>query len=1097
MARGGFGHVGRFSDQGNRFFCFRWGSAGADGALFRGTGIWAMSTERNIDEEAVFTAARAIAEADQRAAYLQQACAGDAALLQRLEALLQVQARERSVLEEAAASLQLTLDVPSIVEGPGTMIGRYKLLEKIGEGGMAVVYMAEQQHPVRRRVALKIIKLGMDTKQVVGRFEAERQALALMDHPNIAHVFDGGATETGRPYFVMELVRGVAISEYCDKNRLSTRERLELFVQVCNAVQHAHQKGIIHRDLKPSNVMVTLHDGRPVPKVIDFGIAKAINQRLTEHTLFTRYSQMIGTPEYMSPEQAEMSGLDIDTRTDIYSLGVLLYELLTGTTPFPGETLRSAGYAEMQRIIRETDPLKPSTRIRTLGQTLPDVAQFRRTTPEALRKLVKGDLDWIVMKTLEKDRTLRYETAHALAEDIERHLRHEPIQAGSPSTVYRMQKFLRRHRARLATLSAATVVVAGLLLAGITYARLHAQRTRDSHQKTLAMVEDRLSRGEYESALREVKPILTSRFVGPKARLLQARVLLELQGPDVGVKQLQGLVKERAEIAANAHFLLAWIYLEAAPNDPRMKTKAQYHLQRGEKLMPRTAEAFLLRAMTAQTVRETLGWLDNALEIDPTHYGARRARALAYCALGEYRRMETEASTMIGGQPGNPAGHLLRAIARRELALASPDAQMLDDALADHDYAVGLTAPHDKRQVELYDQRRQTLVRMGRYGPALADTEACIRLQPEEPTYHFNLFCLLTALGKYPEAQAVSDKICGVGEESRLQFNLSAARYVFDSLSAGRSWYPRDNVPQGTAFDAMHRAAEEYRQLAALGRRIVAEGFHPTWSPDGTQLAYSRGVLGASGLEILDLRTGKTRLLTIPGKDPAWSPDGRFIAYVRDRQVLSLADLTTVREGTHRPFDQEEVWIARVDGTEPPRFLARGGWPNWNRDATRIYYQSPAENKVFCVTVDANHQQQREIFTCVDMFPVVSPDEKYIAVMTNDGVLQVTDLTTKSVVARWPWPRYGEQLFPHWSADARYLSIGCYWGAGLWIYDLEKKEASKVIDGSFAWCSWPNADRRRMALDKVYAQWHHEIWMIDRPVDPPPAVRESQSPSGM
>ena len=318
----------------------------------------------------------------------------------------------------------------------------------------------------------------MDTKNVIARFEAERQALALMDHPNIAKVFDGGSTDTGRPYFVMELVRGVSITDYCDNNRLSTRQRLELFVQVCNAVQHAHQKGIIHRDIKPTNVMVTLHDGKPVPKVIDFGIAKATNQRLTEQTLFTRYAQMIGTPEYMSPEQAEMSGLDIDTRTDIYSLGVLLYELLTGSTPFGGETLRSASYAEMQRIIRETDPLKPSTRIRTLGATLTDVAQSRQSSPDLLPRLVKGDLDYIVMKSLEKDRTHRYETVHALAEDIERHLRNEPILAGSPSTIYRIQKFVRRHRARLATWSAAAVILVGLLFAGVTWMRLSVQRTQ-------------------------------------------------------------------------------------------------------------------------------------------------------------------------------------------------------------------------------------------------------------------------------------------------------------------------------------------------------------------------------------------------------------------------------------------------------------------------------------------------------------------------------------------------------------------------------------------------------------------------------------------
>ena len=289
-------------------------------------------------------------------------------------------------------------------------------------------------------MALKIIKLGMDTRQVIARFEAERQALALMDHPSIAKVLDAGATETGRPYFVMELVQGVSITEYCDKNSLSTKDRLALFLQVCHAVQHAHQKGIIHRDIKPSNVMVTHHDGKPVPKVIDFGIAKATNQRLTEKTLFTRYAHIIGTPAYMSPEQAELSDLDIDTRSDIYSLGVLLYELLTGTTPFSEEELRKAGYIEMQRVIREQEPAKPSTKLSTLGETLTDIAKRRSSTPDLLRKAVRGDLDWIVMKSLEKDRARRYETASGLAEDIRRHLEHEPVLARGPSTAYRLQQ---------------------------------------------------------------------------------------------------------------------------------------------------------------------------------------------------------------------------------------------------------------------------------------------------------------------------------------------------------------------------------------------------------------------------------------------------------------------------------------------------------------------------------------------------------------------------------------------------------------------------------------------------------------------------------
>src|SRR5881409_1444381 len=311
----------------------------------------------------------------------------------------------------------------------GTTIGRYKLLQQIGEGGFGVVFMAEQTEPVQRKVALKVIKAGMDTREVNARFEAERQALALMDHPNIAQVLDGGATASGRPYFVMELVRGLPITAYCDQANLSTRERLELFIKVCRAVQHAHQKGVIHRDLKPSNVLVTLHDGEPVPKVIDFGVAKALGPKLTDKTLFTRFEQMLGTPAYMSPEQAALSGLDIDTRSDIYSLGVLLYELLTGVTPLDRETLGQGALDEIRRMIRETDPPKPSTRLLTLGERLAEVARHRQAEPAALGRLIRGDLDWITMKALEKDRRRRFETVNGLAADIERHLHDEPVVA--------------------------------------------------------------------------------------------------------------------------------------------------------------------------------------------------------------------------------------------------------------------------------------------------------------------------------------------------------------------------------------------------------------------------------------------------------------------------------------------------------------------------------------------------------------------------------------------------------------------------------------------------------------------------------------------
>jgi non-specific serine/threonine protein kinase/serine/threonine-protein kinase len=429
-------------------------------------------------ERSIFMEALDFDEPCDRSAYILRACGGDDRLRARVEALLRRhQSEDERMLDRVAPVLpSVTEDIPRPLEEPGTSIGPYKLLEPIGEGGMGVVYMAEQTMPVRRKVALKIIKPGMDTRQVIARFEAERQALALMDHPNIARVLDAGATESGRPYFVMELVKGLPITDYCDRNRLPIDDRLKVFAQVCQAVQHAHQKGIIHRDIKPSNVLVTMIDGAAVPKVIDFGVAKATGQQLTEKTLFTGFAQLIGTPLYMSPEQVEFSGVDVDTRSDIYSLGVLLYELLTGTTPFDQETLRNAAYDEIRRIIREQEPPRPSTRINTLEATATPISTNRRSDLRSLGKMMRGEVDWIVMKTLEKDRSRRYQTANSLAADLNRHLSHEPVEAGPPSGWYRLGKAARRNRVALAT----AAVMASTLLAGTAVSVRQAIRARQA-----------------------------------------------------------------------------------------------------------------------------------------------------------------------------------------------------------------------------------------------------------------------------------------------------------------------------------------------------------------------------------------------------------------------------------------------------------------------------------------------------------------------------------------------------------------------------------------------------------------------------------------
>ncbi|MCL5278851.1 MAG: protein kinase [Planctomycetes bacterium] len=1030
------------------------------------------------DVKTIFLEALDRRAGEQRKSYLDEACGSNTELRAEVEALLLAHEKAGEFLDPAAFGAGLGPDQSPLTEGPGTVIGRYKLLEKIGEGGMAVVYLAEQTEPIRRRVALKIIKLGMDTRQVIARFEAERQALALMDHPSIARVFDAGATETGRPYFVMELVQGVSITEYCDKNSLSTKDRLALFLQVCHAVQHAHQKGIIHRDIKPSNVMVTHHDGKPVPKVIDFGIAKATNQKLTEKTLFTRYAHLIGTPAYMSPEQAELSDLDIDTRSDIYSLGVLLYELLTGTTPFTEEELRKAGYLEMQRVIREQEPVKPSTRIRTAARKPQSVGAGPRACPALgghggppLRE-VRGDLDWIVMKSLEKDRVRRYETASGLAEDIRRHLAHEPVLARGPHAAYRLRKFLRRRRAQvLAVLATAVVAGAGITLLSLwNRDRLQlAQAEGFRHQGVLFQAREQYARADRRAVLETIQPFLQSKYIGPEARLLYAGILVEDRRPQEAVPLLADLVKERPEIAGAAHSLWARILWERQSPGAENVQEIEEHRRQAEALLPETAtaEAYFLRAMTAVTVQEQLAGLHKALQLDPDHYEAHRLRAFTYQASRKYEKMKDDALIMTVLRRRDPLGYSLRAIALRELGKYA-------DAVAEYDNALALTPKDDPQRLNLAAQRSETLLRVGDYERILAEGPKWRNLWPDRPVFPYHLFCALTARGEYERANALFHEIVRSAPTARIEVALWMANYVFDTLEAGRSWHAAARAPAGAAFLPLVEAEDTYRDLSPKARRIATNGFNGQWSPDGKKLAFSLGVRGYSGVAVYDPATKETELLIVPGKDPKWSPDGKHIAFVRDRRALRLEEMiSTERKDWINWAKDDEVWIINPDGTEPRR-LARGGSPSWGKDSRCLYYHSRLDNTLRLISLEDRDTEPQQVLECTDILPAVSPDNRYVAYVEGSS-LKVKELASGALVIEWPAP-FNTWGGPAWSPAGTELCLSGFGDRmGLWIYSLDRSEPARVLGGRTTSAGW-SGNPTRLVFSLA---GHAEIWAAE------------------
>jgi len=887
-----------------------------------------------------------------------------------------------------------------------------------------------------------------------------------LDHPNIAHVYDAGTTGAGRPYFAMEYVKGVSIIEYCDGQKLTIEERLKLFLEVCEAIQHAHQKAIIHRDIKPSNILVLIEGKKAVPKVIDFGIAKALSQPLTERTLVTEQGQFVGTPEYMSPEQADLTSQDIDTRSDIYSLGVVLYELLTGVLPFDAKLLREGGVDHIRHVIRDQEPKTPSTRLTSLGEQAKEVATRRRTEVRRLAKQLHKELEWIPLKAMRKERTHRYQSASEFADDIKNYLNGSPLIAGPESVMYRLKKFIRRNRMPLTAAACVVVMVLGLMFGVSMYQRAERLR-RVTHiledERYVTEAQKLYAEGRYQDALTRLEASQRHDTWLHDGRLLYARLLTELDRFDEAVQELEKLLGEEPPkiIAGASHYLLAAIYQARDP------AKAQEHLQQGESLLPDTAEAYTVRALTASSVKDTLRWLNEALELDPSHYPSLKARTLAAYGNKDFQQMEQDATTLVALRPHGSLGYGLRALARRETG-------RFDEALKDHNRAIK-NAPETAADLgDLYDQRRQTYYLKGDFEKALTDAKKCLELRPEEIIHRFYIYEALLRLGRYKEAKAQYAEILESHPTAKSIFVDWLAKRTFDIL-AGGGYFP-EGEPGDAAFWPIQIATQTYRQFSPKAKRLVALGFRATWSPDGTKLAYGRSghfVLRLkssaaksppprvpSGIEILELEMATARLLVTSGKDPVWSPDGRYIAYVREPSL--------------NYYTEEEVWLVPAIGGEPRR-VARGGFPSWASDSKRIYYHSRTDNTVYSIPIDDPSAQPKRIIPSPGWYPVISPDGKYIA-YAEGSVLRVVQISSGSMVTSWKAPSSERGMLVDRSPDGKELSIGGFdvSSLGLWIYDLERKEARKVFDAPATMGVW-SPDKKWLAFDVRGP--YFEVWL--------------------
>jgi serine/threonine protein kinase len=1020
--------------------------------------------------ETIFHQALEYSDVAERTAFIDTACDQNKPLRTEVQTLLTCFVQAKDFLETPPVASDYDISPDASRAGPGSTIGSYKILEKIGEGGMAIVYMAQQQHPVQRKVALKLLKLGMDSKQVIARFEAERQVLALMDHPSIAKVFDAGTTDTGRPYFVMELVKGVSITQFCDTNHLSTAHRLDLFMAVCQAVQHAHQKGIIHRDLKPSNVMVTLHNGKPMPKVIDFDIAKATNRRLTEKTFFTHYAQIIGTPEYMSPEQAQMSDQEVDARTDVYSLGVLLYELLTGKPPFEASYLRSKSYAEIQRILQEEEPTRPSTKISTLGEASIEIADLRQTSPEALHRLIRADLDWIVMKTLEKDRNQRYPSASELAADLLRHSNHEPVLAGPPSTWYSLKKYTRRHRSLITTLAAVCVtIIVGLCVStGLLIRIQQAMRTVTTLQSRVETtrhfsIAQRLhGQGSYQAALAEIEPFLQNEFVEGETHLLYAQILFDLGRHNDAEAVLIPLMAD-LQVASVAHNLLSQIKRYTHPD------QAQVHRKQTKKLMPASANLYVLRASAAITPGDALQWLNQALELDGSHYAAHESRALLCYSFCDFTTMQKDAEALIVARSKDYLGYALLALAQREKG-------ELQRALTNHNRAIKHCETEHELPI-LHDQRQETYWRLGNYQSAMDDAKVCIRMAPDTPAYRATLGRILFRLGRYQEAK---DEFVRIKQKAWKHVLRTMIGYALDAAASNEPLRIPDTLKNVWPYHWLPHYVDLYQSLDHKATRLIRGTIGlSSWSPDGRQLAYTRSTfcgwnradlsqldssssIAAHGIAVLDIHSGHTRVLTTSGGGAAWSPDGASIAYTRAKSLSAEQD--------------GDIYIVPATGGEPKR-LVEGGHPHWTRHPTRLYYRSRKDSAIYYIDVNDADGKPVRIASCQGLYPAVSPDERYLA----DGMageLRVTELSSGEELFKWTVPGPEPYCCVRWSPDGKEISLSAlarsHYCSGLWVFNVENKQGHHLLDAEAICCNW-SRDRSQVAFDIFFPVG--ELWL--------------------